>query len=240
MIKFFRKIRQNLLMENKTGKYFKYAIGEIFLVVIGILIALQINNWNEAAKRSNEEQKLLYELLVNLNQDINDNKVNADFNKDVGLSAEYIVETIEARAVWNDTMKKHYGYLLRHGLSTFNTSAYDNLKSKGFDLISNDSIRIALTNLHGNYYAGILKFEKELAVDNQTFYLAPLFLKHIRMENPWFKGIPHDYAKLLEDKEFIEAVRWKAKTIRHVASFQQQGYKKANELKIIIENELKK
>ncbi|WP_407556387.1 hypothetical protein [Winogradskyella sp. 4-2091] len=47
MIKFFRKIRQNLLAEDKTGKYFKYAIGEIFLVVIGILIALQINNWNE-------------------------------------------------------------------------------------------------------------------------------------------------------------------------------------------------
>ena len=47
MIKFFRKIRQNLLMENKTSKYFKYAIGEILLVVIGILIALSINNWNE-------------------------------------------------------------------------------------------------------------------------------------------------------------------------------------------------
>ena len=47
MIKFFRKIRQNLLMENKTGKYFKYAIGEIVLVVIGILIALQINTWNQ-------------------------------------------------------------------------------------------------------------------------------------------------------------------------------------------------
>ena len=51
MIKFYRKIRQNLLMENKTGKYFKYAIGEIVLVVIGILIALQINNWNENRKK---------------------------------------------------------------------------------------------------------------------------------------------------------------------------------------------
>ncbi|WP_282031162.1 hypothetical protein [Winogradskyella eximia] len=47
MIKFFKHIRKSLLMENKTGKYFKYAIGEIVLVVIGILIALQINNWNE-------------------------------------------------------------------------------------------------------------------------------------------------------------------------------------------------
>ena len=50
MIKLFRHIRQNLLSEGKTGKYFKYAIGEIILVVIGILIALQINNWNEVKK----------------------------------------------------------------------------------------------------------------------------------------------------------------------------------------------
>ncbi|WP_250434351.1 DUF6090 family protein [Hanstruepera flava] len=50
MIKFFRKIRQQLLSEGKTSKYFKYALGEIVLVVIGILIALQINNWNENRK----------------------------------------------------------------------------------------------------------------------------------------------------------------------------------------------
>ncbi len=50
MIKFFRKIRYDLMEKNKTGKYFKYAIGEIVLVVIGILIALTINNWNESRK----------------------------------------------------------------------------------------------------------------------------------------------------------------------------------------------
>jgi hypothetical protein len=50
MIKLFRNIRKNLLKEGNTTKYFKYAIGEIVLVVIGILIALQINNWNEARK----------------------------------------------------------------------------------------------------------------------------------------------------------------------------------------------
>ena len=64
MIKFFRKIRQNLLMENKTGKYFKYAIGEIILVVIGILIALQINNWNESRKEKKQELKQLKALKL--------------------------------------------------------------------------------------------------------------------------------------------------------------------------------
>jgi len=50
MIKFFRKIRYDLMEKNKTGKYLKYAIGEIILVVIGILVALQINTWNEEKK----------------------------------------------------------------------------------------------------------------------------------------------------------------------------------------------
>jgi hypothetical protein len=54
MIKFFRKIRYNLMEQNKTGKYLKYAIGEIVLVVIGILLALQVNNWNEDRKNAND------------------------------------------------------------------------------------------------------------------------------------------------------------------------------------------
>ena len=66
MIKFFRKIRQNLLMENKTGKYFKYAIGEIVLVVIGILIALQLNNLNDIRKTEQEELQSLNDIKLNL------------------------------------------------------------------------------------------------------------------------------------------------------------------------------
>ena len=59
MIKFFRKIRQNLLSKGKTVEYFKYAIGEIVLVVIGILIALQINNWNQERIQKLEEQTIV-------------------------------------------------------------------------------------------------------------------------------------------------------------------------------------
>ena len=65
MIKFFRHIRKSLLMENKTSKYFKYAIGEILLVMIGILLALQVNNWNQNRIDKTREITLLEQLLDN-------------------------------------------------------------------------------------------------------------------------------------------------------------------------------
>ncbi|MFC3416164.1 DUF6090 family protein [Algoriphagus hitonicola] len=63
MLKFFRKIRQKFLLQDRVTRYLVYAIGEIFLVVIGILIALQVNNWNEDRKTKAAEQKLLASLL---------------------------------------------------------------------------------------------------------------------------------------------------------------------------------
>ena len=64
MIKFFRKIRYNLMSENKTGKYFKYAIGEIILVVIGILIALSINSWNQNRLDQLDKKEILSKLQI--------------------------------------------------------------------------------------------------------------------------------------------------------------------------------
>ena len=74
MIKFFRKIRYDLMEKNKTGKYLKYAIGEILLVMIGILLALQVSNWNSDRKDRINERKL----LDNIHRDFIANKVNFD------------------------------------------------------------------------------------------------------------------------------------------------------------------
>lgn len=71
MINFFRKIRQQLLKENKTGKYLKYAFGEILLVVIGILIALQVNNWNEERNSEEALRQSLIKLRTDIHYDLN-------------------------------------------------------------------------------------------------------------------------------------------------------------------------
>lgn len=85
MIKLFRHIRQNLIMKNQTSKYFKYAVGEIILVVIGILIALQINNWNENRKLNLQEQTA----LNNIHRDFLKNKAILE---DVKTSTELIMK----------------------------------------------------------------------------------------------------------------------------------------------------
>lgn len=69
MTTFFKKIRQRLFHENRLGKYLVYAFGEIFLVVIGILIALQINNWNEHRKQENQLDTVLNIVEDNLKSD---------------------------------------------------------------------------------------------------------------------------------------------------------------------------
>src|SRR5210317_586335 len=69
MIQFFRRIRQKLISQNRLSKYLLYAIGEIILVVVGILIALQINNWNENRKDQQVVQELYHNLISSLKTD---------------------------------------------------------------------------------------------------------------------------------------------------------------------------
>lgn len=92
MIKFFRKIRQRLIAENKVSKYLLYAIGEIILVVIGILIALQINNNNEFKKEREQEQNYLKSLKEEFTYNKNQLKDVIDRTERYGNAAQEILE----------------------------------------------------------------------------------------------------------------------------------------------------
>lgn len=94
MIKFFRKIRYDLVEKNKTGKYLKYAIGEIFLVVIGILIALQINNWNQQYKNDQLSDIFLKDFKRDLESDILSLQVRIKTNTDLNSVVDSIFLTL--------------------------------------------------------------------------------------------------------------------------------------------------
>jgi len=170
MIKFFRKIRQNLLTEGKTGKYLKYAIGEIVLVVIGILIALQINNWNEKRKASELELRVLREISENLGEDLvsleNDVRLNEGGIKNV----EAIENALESNMPLTDSLLIRFGRITFNPTYTLKASGYKNLSSIGFQIIVEDSIRKSITHLYETQYS-FLKEREETAEKAISDYL---------------------------------------------------------------------
>jgi hypothetical protein len=96
MIKFFRNIRRSNFIEGNTGKYLKYAIGEIALVVVGILIALQINNWNLDRLDRIAELKFYLNFKEQLAEDIIEIEGNIIYNDNYMKKFEYAVQIIES------------------------------------------------------------------------------------------------------------------------------------------------
>lgn len=106
MIKFFRKIRQKLLTENKFSKYLLYAIGEVILVVIGILIALSINNWNQSQQNQAELNASLGFVKQNLNEDINNLNQQNVYNESVLKAIDLTFQIISLPEYENTPLEK--------------------------------------------------------------------------------------------------------------------------------------
>ncbi len=145
MIKFFRKIRQQLLSENKTSKYFKYAIGEIILVMIGILLALQVNDWNTKRLLKSKEQVYLKQIKISLNNDLESIKDVKEFN---AKKASYIDSTfivLEQSSNPEKYVPLITNYLFVMGeFNVFesNNIAFDNMiAAENIDLITNMELR---------------------------------------------------------------------------------------------------
>ncbi|WP_242130586.1 DUF6090 family protein [Aestuariivivens marinum] len=134
MIKFFRNIRKSLLNQGKTTKYLKYAIGEIILVVIGILMALQINNWNEERKNSKLKNTYKESLIENLVLDsISISSIIGKINTDV-RNIEKFEERVSNSQNPLDTILKiaRYEYLfLIYIILDFQQDTYEVLNSTG-------------------------------------------------------------------------------------------------------------
>ena len=105
MIKFFSKIRQKMLTESKFGKYLLYAIGEIILVVIGILIALGINNWNQERKNTSLRKSYLENLKVDLKKDIENLEQLNTINTSSETEGFYLAEFFDNTLLEVDTLR---------------------------------------------------------------------------------------------------------------------------------------
>ena len=178
-------------MENKTGKYFKYALGEILLVVIGILIALSINNWNNDKQLSNQEQKLLIEIINDLNGTRIELKDDiSSISKRINLTDSIIeyLNTIQYKEYNNELFESRITWAISNVKLYPRTIAYENLKSLGIELISNDSIRYRLSDFFDRKLIRVSLWENGAIASEVSLYnaLSPYF-KTIKSDHQDFK-----------------------------------------------------
>jgi hypothetical protein len=192
MIKFFRKIRQKMLTENKFSKYLIYAIGEIILVVIGILIALQINNWNEKQKLNTQQQILLKSIKQDL---LSDSKYLKDFLTQIKLSNQILLNQSDRvnQTVFNKdsliNFVKNDIDITYRGFDGFNNNSYESLKTSGKIDVINESIKNHLFELSVLQKLALEEYDtnEKIYIDGtislNSKYPVPIYMSFIKNEN---------------------------------------------------------
>jgi hypothetical protein len=224
MIKFFRKIRFDLMEKNKTGKYFKYAIGEIVLVMIGILLALQVNTWNEQRKNNKQEILILKSFNNIIESDLIEFEKHLNRYTESSNSINYLIDHIEQDLPFIDSLNIHFGNLSVSYQLKVNTSVFENLKSKGFDLISNEVLKNEIISFYDyaqndlifsytNYYWIIDNASKTIYNKHFDAIYEPSSRDMYSLkENPLGNGLkivmkPNNFEELKNDKEFMYFIK---------------------------------
>ncbi|MGB5461513.1 MAG: DUF6090 family protein [Eudoraea sp.] len=220
MIKFFRNTRKQLFTENKFTKYLFYAIGEIILVVIGILIALQINNWNNQRLEKEDEKKSYQNIKRQIEDDRKELTDVKAFNNYFSATYKHANKIIRAQ----DFTKSDSLALIAMGLSQysdFNSSGniYETLVNSGnLKLLKNDEITSLIQQLENTYIfankletihweiiinelspalRGVVNFDAFKAVKPERLY-------EVEMQNIFVESI---YLTSAKDSVYSKAIR---------------------------------
>ena len=228
-----------MLTENKFSKYLLYAIGEIVLVVIGILIALSINNWNEMRKASIVEIEILKEIKSSLQKDLNNLKSNSATQNSTLRSQSLILNWIEKDLEYNDSLSNHFSSLNNLTIFRPNASTFESLKQMGLRTITDDSLRNKILNLyeneynfHSTIYNNLIEEVDNLSVMNYNFF---------KLEGyPRLKFTLIDENKFKTNDEYIYKLRKLRNTnSRYINYFTQRVMNKISLTLNAIDEELK-
>jgi hypothetical protein len=239
MIKFFRKIRQQLLAENKFHKYLVYALGEIALVMIGILLALQVNNWNEQRKDRVTEQLMLTalqeDLLINV----------ARLKKDILLEqrtidqATRIIRHLDERKPYDLSLNKVFSEAIYSPDIIISASSYESLKFKGIDIVRKESLKRRIVNLFDVVFSNLIA--ETVRLENQFWpsSVLPMIHKHFRKVD-FYELKPTNYEALMDDTTYKNMVAHRSHFRQKALNLKTKALQDTEALEEMIAAELKK
>ena len=204
--------------QNKTGKYFKYAIGEILLVMIGILLALQVNNWNEGRKNRIVEHELLFNIKHAFQADIENNIDNNMLrcNQRIVLTSA-LIKAANIDNSFPDSLQSKYIWLGLQLDFRPNATSFKELESRGHAIISNKELRYSIINLHAEEYLSIqTSFQNEVHNLREVyrpeirkyFKINPVNIKQYFEEDAPEKIVynPIAFKEMINDMQFMNAI----------------------------------
>ncbi|MCJ7468291.1 MAG: DUF6090 family protein [Maribacter sp.] len=237
MMKLFHNLRKNQLTQGKTMNYLKYATGEILLVVIGILIALSINNWNDGRKGKKFEQEILSLIDQNLERDSVLICIELIKNKRAMDLTDRLLEQVANKNYKNDSLNLWMGEIICFERFKSQSSAFEVLKAKGIETISNKRLQIELISY---YDESLYKLYESLKDVENSF------------NNDWIPVVKQDFSDFKwrdhcqpnDTKNFFEKpstiVLFKIYKDNRDGSFgnMQGALNKISELRTLIKNDL--
>ena len=201
----FNKLRISAIQFASVRKYLIYAIGEILLITIGILIALNLNNWNQNQNAKDIEIKTLKEINLGLSDDLKDLQFSLDFYRNCKSSSDILVSHFNNRLPYNDTLDGHFGKIGLFAVLSVRTGPFETLKSRGMETITNDSLRLKIANLYDFHYKTIVEYQN-IHIEHYS-EVRDLFLTKFKNLKAFESASPINYEKLQNDIVFLNIAK---------------------------------
>ena len=214
MLKFFRQLRRRLLTDNKFSKYLLYAVGEILLVVIGILIALEVNNWNENRIQIEKSHLILREIKENI--EFNSERFKEEIKEEYAVinSIDIVLDNLKNAKGYHDSLGFHFLNVAYFPTPVRKSAGYENLKSYGVDIIRSDGLRTAIIDLYEGTYAKMNDIT-QISYDNAANSIWPLYtrlfetdISHPGQAFNTLKVIPFEYDELIGSNPYQGLASW--------------------------------
>jgi len=194
-----------MMIENKYGRYLTYAIGEIILMVIGILLALQINNWNENRKLKLKEVSSIKNLVeeIGFNNNILQT-VNKVDSTSLVFGKKILAILKDKDSKYKDSISYDFGKMLENRIFISRRTAYENLKSIDFNIIKSDSVRMNISFIYDGLYS-YLDNEQNNNKRESSKKLNNLIQNNFEKVEV-NRIVPNDYEVLKKNKNFTNAL----------------------------------
>lgn len=180
----------------------RYALAEVLLIFIGITLALAADGWNDRRQDREDETELLIEIAASLGNDLADIQADLSYVEEKDERLERLEDHIHKGLPYDDDLARSFGFVRTWQTSRLNTAAYEALKSRGLDVISDRALRIGLIDFYDGTRVLIEDRDRIDRYEVQN-YVEPYFQENFVIKSSSFESIPIDYEAVISDQRFL-------------------------------------